>query len=50
MEPAQASDMTRLVEGLRLLNRADPFVEVGVGGREECMCCEGGMKGEASTF
>jgi hypothetical protein len=28
IEPAQASDMSKLVEGLRLLNRADPFVEV----------------------
>ncbi|GAX83661.1 hypothetical protein CEUSTIGMA_g11086.t1 [Chlamydomonas eustigma] len=30
IEPAQASDMPKLVEGLRLLNRADPFVEISV--------------------
>eukprot|EP00798_Chlamydomonas_sp_ICE-L_P013599 gene13599-19472_t len=30
VEPAQASEMHKLVEGLRLLNRADPFVEVSV--------------------
>lgn len=28
MEPARPTDLARLEEGLRLLNRADPFVEV----------------------
>ncbi len=30
VEPAHPSDMARLAEGLRLLNRADPFVEVSL--------------------
>jgi ribosome assembly protein 1 len=30
VEPALPSEMHRLVEGLRLLNRADPFVEISV--------------------
>jgi ribosome assembly protein 1 len=30
VEPVLPTEMPRLVEGLRLLNRADPFVEVGV--------------------
>ncbi len=30
IEPTQPADMPRLMEGLRLLNRADPLVEVTV--------------------
>ena len=30
LEPARPGDMPALAEGLRLLNRADPFVEVGL--------------------
>jgi len=30
LEPSHPSDMPRLAEGLRLLNRADPFVEIGI--------------------
>lgn len=30
MEAARPSEMPLLVEGLRLLNRADPFVEISV--------------------
>ncbi len=30
VEPAVPREMARLQEGLRLLNRADPFVEVGL--------------------
>lgn len=30
LEPSHPSDMPALAEGLRLLNRADPFVEVGL--------------------
>ena len=28
MEPARPTDLAQLEEGLKLLNRADPFVEV----------------------
>ncbi|KIY92792.1 elongation factor EF-2 [Monoraphidium neglectum] len=30
LEPSRPTDMAALAEGLRLLNRADPFVEVGI--------------------
>lgn len=35
VEPSDPADMSALVKGLRLLNRADPFVEVTVSGRGE---------------
>ena len=31
VEPAHPSDLAAVVRGLQLLNRADPFVEVGDG-------------------
>lgn len=35
IEPSDPADMTTLMKGLRLLNRADPFVEVTVSSRGE---------------
>ncbi|KAF2322400.1 hypothetical protein GH714_013861 [Hevea brasiliensis] len=35
IEPSDPADMTALMKGLRLLNRADPFVEVTVSSRGE---------------
>lgn len=35
MEPADPADIPALVRGLRLLNRADPFVEVLISGSGE---------------
>ncbi|XP_030447961.1 uncharacterized protein LOC115670748 [Syzygium oleosum] len=35
IEPSDPADMGSLMRGLRLLNRADPFVEVSVSGRGE---------------
>ncbi|XP_057535013.1 uncharacterized protein LOC130813243 isoform X1 [Amaranthus tricolor] len=35
IEPSDPSDMSALMKGLRLLNRADPFVEVSVSSRGE---------------
>lgn len=35
IEPSDPADMGALMKGLRLLNRADPFVEVSVSGRGE---------------
>ncbi|XP_043709784.1 elongation factor-like GTPase 1 [Telopea speciosissima] len=35
IEPSDPADMGALMRGLRLLNRADPFVEVGVSARGE---------------
>jgi ribosome assembly protein 1 len=35
IEPSDPADIVQLMEGLRLLNRADPFVEVTVSGRGE---------------
>ncbi|GJU80132.1 elongation factor-like GTPase 1 [Tanacetum coccineum] len=35
IEPSAPTDMAALMEGLRLLNRADPFVEISVSARGE---------------
>nr|GFC61645.1 elongation factor-like GTPase 1 [Tanacetum cinerariifolium] len=37
IEPSDPVDMTALMKGLRLLNRADPFVEISVSARGEHM-------------
>lgn len=38
VEPADPGQMQQLAEGLRLLNRADPFVEVALGETGACVC------------
>lgn len=44
VEPALPSDAAALEEGLRMLNRADPFVEISVQDNGEAVVCAAGER------